>query len=178
MIPRFLLALGLLSCLPVTSQNAQQVALCPYENSDAYDVYDAVLSTNADTSPLVIFSETIDGGMCLKPEGASQRVLMPAVIDYNKQAQQSYRLQPKFKLKRRYELLSHEEIKARFKKPGEGGWVELSAVGFNRKRTVAVVWVYHGCPGLCGNGTFQVLHKKDGKWQPLEWKGTNCVVAS
>jgi hypothetical protein len=178
-----LLALALLSSLTVASHNAPQVGLAPYENSDAYDVYQAVLSTDATaaaTSPLVITSETQPAVMCLKPEGASKRLLLPAIIDYNEQNENVHLLQPKFGLKTRYELLTKQEISARFSQrhPGDGRWFELSAVGFNRERTVAVVWVGYWCPGLCGSGTFHVLHKKNGKWEPLEWKGTNCAIAS
>jgi hypothetical protein len=175
-----LLTFALFSSLTNASQERQRELVAPYENSDAYDVYGALLSAehaNA-TSPLVISVETEPSGMCLEPEGESKRTLMYAIADYNKQNAKTYRLQPKFKMKRRYELLNKEEIYARFKQPGEGRWVELSAVGFNRKRTVAVLWVSYGCPGLCGGGTFHVLHKKNRRWEPLEWKGTSCAIVS
>ncbi len=175
-----LLMFALFSSLTITSQETQQKLVAPYENSDAYDVYQALLSPDAvnATWPLVISAETESSGTCLKPEGVWKRTLMQAIADYSGQNAKTYRLQPKLKMKRWYELLTKEEIYARFKHPGDGSWVELSAVGFNRKRTIAVLWVSHGCPGLCGSGTFHVLHKKNGKWQPLEWKGTNCVIAS
>ena len=140
-----LLTFALFSSLSITSQEAQQELVAPYQNSDAYDVYEALLSTDAAsaTSPLVISAETEPSGMCLKPEGEWKRTLMYAIADYNKKNAKTYRLQPKFRMKRRYELLTKEEIYDRFKHPGDGSWVELSAVGFNRKRTVAVVWVSH-----------------------------------
>lgn len=171
---------ALLSSPILASQEAQQEQVAPYENTDGYDVYEAILSTYAAsaTSPLVISADTEPSGMCLKPEGKWKQVLMPAITDYNEQNEKTYRLQPKFRIKRQYELLTKQEIYARFKHPGKGGWVELSAVGFNRRRTVAVLWVSHGCPGLCGSGTFHVLHKEEGKWKPLEWKGTRCTIAS
>lgn len=175
-----LLTLALFSSLTITSQEARPELVAAYQDTDAYDVYEAALSTDAAsaTSPLVISAETKPSGMCLKPEGEWKRILMHAIADYNKQNAKTYRLQPKFRMKRRYELLTREEIYARFKHPGDGSWVELSAVGFNKKRTVAVLWVSYECPGLCGSGTFYVLHKRNGKWQPLEWKGTSCVIAS
>ena len=175
-----LLTLALFSSLTVTSQEAQHERVVPYEDQDAYDVYQAVLPTYAPivTSPLVISAETESSGMCMEPEGEWKRTLMPAIADYKKQNAKTYRLQPKFKMGMRYELLTKEEINARFKHPGEGSWVEFSAVGFNSRRTIAVLWVERGCPGLCGGGTFHVLHKKNGKWQPLEWKGASCIIAS
>jgi hypothetical protein len=175
-----LLTFALFSSLTITSQEAQREPLAPYENSDAYDVYDALLSTDGTsaTSPLVISAETESAGMCLRPEGEWERTLMHAMADYNKQNAKTYRLEPKFKMKRRYELLTKDKIYARFMHPGDGRWVGLSAVGFNSKRTIAVLWVSYGCPGLCGSGTFHVLQKKNGKWQPSKWRGTSCVVAS
>jgi len=116
--------------------------------------------------------------MCLEPEGKWKPVLMPAIADYNEKNEKTYRLQPKFRMKQQYELLTKQEINARFTHPGEGGWVVLSAVGFNRQRTIAILWVSNECPGLCGGGTFHVLHKVEGKWKPLEWQGTSCAVAS
>ena len=180
MVLRFLLLeFAVLSILTLTSQEPQHEPIAPYENEEAYSVYDAVLFTGASaTSPRVISADTESASMCLKPEGEWKRVLTPAIADYQQENEKTYRLQPKFGMNRKYELLTKQEIYARFKRPGEGGWVELSAVGFNRTRTVAVLWVNRGCPGLCGSGTFHVLRKKDGKWRPLEWKGTSCAVAS
>jgi hypothetical protein len=175
-----LLTFALLSSLTTTFQVAQPALVSLYQKSDAYDVYTALLSTepaNA-VSPLLISAETQGSAMCLRPEGRWKRTLTHAIANYNEQNAKTYRLQPKFRMKGRYELLSQEEIHTRFKRPGDGRWLELSAVGFNWERTVAVVWVSYGCPGLCGSGTFHVLHKRNGKWQPLNWKGTNCVVAS
>src|SRR5262249_227524 len=64
------------------------------------------------------------------------------------------------------------------KYPESGGWIELSAVGFNPEKTVAVVYVGHHCGNLCAGGHFQVLLKKNGKWAPIEWKGIASAWAS
>ena len=62
--------------------------------------------------------------------------------------------------------------------PDSGGLLEFSAVGFNPDKTIAVVYMGHSCGDLCGGGTFHVLEKIDGKWKPLEWKGSSCAWAS
>jgi hypothetical protein len=62
--------------------------------------------------------------------------------------------------------------------PDSGGWIELSAVGFNVDKTVAVVYMGHHCGPLCGSGGFHVLEKKDGKWVALGWEGSGCAWAS
>ena len=55
-----LLTFALLSSLTITSQETQQELVAPYENRDAYDVYEALLSTDAAsaTSRLLISAES------------------------------------------------------------------------------------------------------------------------
>jgi hypothetical protein len=62
--------------------------------------------------------------------------------------------------------------------PDSGGIVELSAVGFNADKTVAVVYAGHNCGSLCRRGGFHVLQKKAGQWEPPHWDGTKCMWAS
>jgi hypothetical protein len=97
-------------------------------------------------------------------------------------------LQQKFKTEIPCRIVTSEEVNAAmadhgwdgFYKtyPDSGGWIELSAVGFNADRTVAVVYVGHSCGSLCGGGRFHVLQKRDNKWLPLDWKGSSCMWAS
>lgn len=46
--------------------------------------------------------------------------------------------------------------------------VGLSPVGFNRERTVAVVFGRSVCGMLCGAGEIRVLRKQQGRWLPAE----------
>jgi len=62
--------------------------------------------------------------------------------------------------------------------PDSVGWIELSAVGFNHDKTVAIVYIGHHCGRLCGGGGFRVLRKAEGKWKGLTWKGGSCAWAS
>jgi len=43
---------------------------------------------------------------------------------------------------------------------------EVSAVGFNNEHTRALVYVGHICGGLCGRGTYHLMVKINGKWEP------------
>ena len=58
--------------------------------------------------------------------------------------------------------------------PNARGGIELSAVGFNPERDVAVVYVSHHCGRLCGRGFVQVLRKKDGAGTPVNWAIKGC----
>jgi hypothetical protein len=44
--------------------------------------------------------------------------------------------------------------------------VTLSAVGFNRDRTRALVWAAYSCGGRCGHGRPYLLVRQNGKWVP------------
>jgi hypothetical protein len=56
---------------------------------------------------------------------------------------------------------------------------QVSAVGFNADGKRALVYVGHGCGGLCGGGTYHLLVKKDGKWQvDRGYRGASCMWAS
>jgi len=55
---------------------------------------------------------------------------------------------------------------------------QLSPVAFHADKTLAAVYMGHGCGSLCGGGTFDILKKKDGVWKNLRWKGTSRAWAS
>lgn len=56
-----------------------------------------------------------------------------------------------------------EEFYKRF--PSSGGFVGVSRAGFNPEMNQALVYVEHGCGGLCGTGHYVLLEKNDGKWK-------------
>jgi hypothetical protein len=164
-----------------------------YEDAEAYEVYSAILPTEwlgqlARAKSLIIRSETENYKMCLRPEAESEKIIGPAISEYVKLNEKPWLLQRRFNIERPYELVSYDELRAALKQgwwenfykqyPNSGGWIELSAVGFNADKTVAVVYMGHICGGLCGGGRFHVLQKKDGKWAPLKWKGSSCAWAS
>ncbi len=49
--------------------------------------------------------------------------------------------------------------------PNAGGFIQVSAVGFNRDRSKAVVYVGHHCGGLCGGGRMFFLERHDDAWR-------------
>lgn len=165
----------------------------PYEDEEAYAVYSAIIPTEwpttvAKAKTLAISRETRGYEMCLRPEGEWQGTVGPAISDYVKKNEKPMLLQNNFNLDVPYQLLTADEVKAAFAAgswegfykqfPNSGGLMELSAVGFNKGKTVAVVYMGHGCGGLCGGGGFHVLQKKDGKWIPLKWTGLSCSWVS
>jgi len=164
-----------------------------YEDAEAYEVYSAILPTEwpwrvANAKSLVIQSETKGYKMCLLPEAESEEIIGPAISEYVKLNEKTWLLQERLNIEKPYKFITSDGLKIVFEHgdwekfgkqyPDSGGWIELSAVGFNTDKTVAVVYMGHHCGMLCGGGGFHVLQKKDGKWEPLKWNGTSCSWAS
>ncbi|HYX40364.1 MAG TPA: hypothetical protein VE821_01640, partial [Pyrinomonadaceae bacterium] len=51
------------------------------------------------------------------------------------------------------------------------GLYGLSAVGFDRERTQALVYFWNACGGTCGSGSYVLLEKHDGKWHEVNRMG-------
>ena len=186
-----LLILALLLSQGVISRSGGKAL--PYEDQDAYEVYSAVLPMewplrDAHAKRLVIQNETKGYEMCLRPEKEWQEKIGPAISDYVRSNAKPSLLQPRIKVGVPYQLIGADELMSAIQTagwegfyqryPDSGGWMELSAVGFNVNKTVAVVYIGHHCGPLCGGGGFHVLEKKDGKWVVLDWKGSSCAWAS
>ena len=165
----------------------------PYEDQEAYEVYSAILPLewplrDAHAKRLIIQNETKGYEMCLRPDKEWQEKIGPAISDYVRSNAKPSLLQPRIKVGVPYRLIIVDELRSAIQTsgwegfyqryPDSGGWMELSAVGFNVNKTVAVVYMGHHCGPLCGGGGFHVLEKKDGKWVALDWKGSSCAWAS
>jgi hypothetical protein len=92
-----------------------------------------------------------------------------------------WRLQRNFTLPKPYKLVTPNEIKAMFPPNSIGHfeelWIELSAVGFNDDKTMAVVYMSHVCStgDGCAGGKSFLLQKHNGKWEVLS--GVECWVS-
>jgi hypothetical protein len=185
---------------PVQQQNApaSEPVPAPYDVKDAYEIYSLLIPhnwivTEAHAQSLLIQAETQSYPICLNPANEEERsVVGPAIHDFVEANKKKWLLQRMFEVEQPYELLRSEEIKASFRGdsiasrwkafyaryPQSRGWIELSAVGFNADKTIAVVYVGHHCGSLCGGGGFTVLERNGGKWAIRRFKGTSCAWAS
>ncbi len=196
MLKSFLLSLIAVVGFFPASLTAQQNPPELYGVGEAYEIYSTILAprepaAGARAKELLIRAETgTNDEMCLKPEGESVSIVGPAIANFIEVNKKQWLLQRALQLDRPYEFVFDKEIDGFFsngvggwksfyeKYPDSGGYMELSAVGFNADKTVAVVYTAHFCGGLCGGGGFEVLEKKDGRWQPLKWKGSSCSWVS
>src|SRR5204863_3494103 len=58
------------------------------------------------------------------------------------------------------------EFYARY--PDSGGFIRVSAVGFNADRSRAIAYMDHVCNNMCGGGTYHLLVKSKGHGQWYE----------
>ena len=175
-----------------------------YNDVDAYDVYSAVLSLPFNgnlpkSKTLLIRQDTIrsfgayvdqkpDSAICLKPTNEITPLVGPAIEDFLLKNETKWRLQNRFNLETPYKLIDSEQVLELIKRDGwegfnkafpeSGAFIDLSAVGFNADKTIAVVSKGGWCGELCGEGAYYIMQKKQGKWVPVDWRGERCSWVS
>jgi hypothetical protein len=113
------------------------------------------------------------------PDGARElwektRGADTALDDYFEVNAKHWLLQGNFTLPKPYRLVTQDELKAGLPRNSiklfTEHWIELSPVGFNADRTMAVVYMGHYCTSDgCGDGKSYLLQKHFGKWKVLTW---------
>jgi hypothetical protein len=162
-------------------------------DDEAYTVYSSILPN---TSPLMLRATTTTFDLCLVPlDEQAESVLRPVLNDYTRANSKRWLLRPNLGEKRSATMLSGEEFQATFangtsgaqarpgwktffaRHPENRGWIEVSAVGFNSEKTIAVVYMGYRCGEHCAGGEFKALEKKNGKWQILTGRGrwNHCI---
>jgi hypothetical protein len=151
----------------------------PYDVAEAYQVYSAIISKvspNPETNTWFIRIDTLPTDRSLDDQAREQwkqtRGADTALDDYLKVNGNTWLLQRKFTLPNPYRLVTRDQLKAMFPPHFRGGnfgelWLELSGVGFNADKTVAVVYMDHVCTSqcCCAEGNCYVLQKQNGKWK-------------
>lgn len=172
------------------NQQKQTSEAQPYAVPEAYEAYSAILPSEwsyAYSKIILIKSETVTHEMCLSPDEDSNKLLQDAIKDYNRLNQTAWKLQHRIGIDKQVQLVAPAVLSAPFKAagftgweemrkqfPDSAGWLEFSAVGFNRDKSIAVLYAGHHCGELCGGGHFWTLQKVKGKWVPLRWSGGSC----
>jgi hypothetical protein len=62
------------------------------------------------------------------------------------------------------------DFEARF--PNNLGYFVVSHIGLNLKKTEALLYVEHFCPGLCGGGGYVLMRKANGVWHVVDRHST------
>lgn len=172
LIVMFTCLLQVFVSLPVESQAAEHRRDA---SQVAYLVYSTILQNHwaglpQDTKRLVISAKTFPFPMCLRPDGETLKTLGPAMEGYSQANKAGWRLKAKFYTQTPYELASVDNAA----RVGGESVITFSAIGFNDKKTVAVIGVRYGT-----NGGFVVLEKNGIEWQPLhKYRGSWCGWAA
>lgn len=167
-------------------------------DSEAYAVYASLIPDEwivqmAHAKKLVIQEET-EANLRLLPAGKPlEGPPWREVVDAFKAANRNRpRLLPGRDLGRPYIVVLANAIGATFKEvpddplfgwtgfyrryPDSGGFVQLSAVGFDRRKQRALVYIAHHCGSLCGGGSHHFLEKVQGVWRKARIPGLVMTV--
>jgi hypothetical protein len=162
---------------------------------ESYAVYAAVIPQEGPARHawrIVLRQETVTNWGCVPQGRPLQEEWKPVMDDFVLRNLRPSVLLAGFDIGVQYLLVPTAEINAAFKDledgdwrifhaqyPESGGFIEVSAVGFDPNKTRALVYVAHHCGGLCGGGTHHFLRKYDGHWLPARVPDLqNCQWAS
>lgn len=127
----------------------------PYDVQDAYQIYSLLLPGEESYSfaegTLIIRQETVSNqslpDQCLTKEAAGR--FREAIADYNRVNREQWLLQRQFHSEKPYEIVNSSTVEVLFKDgswesfykryPKSGGYIVMSAIGFNKERDRAVV---------------------------------------
>ena len=179
--------------------SANDPRLTAAQEKDSYEIYSILLRTEMPpqwnitgwaieqgTQTYPNFGDMSSIGMCLQPPKAQESIYRPLINDYAAKNKRKLTLGRRFNLPE-YAVIGPADLKAiqQRSRVADGFpfnasvLFHVSAVGFNRDGTRALVYVGHHCGSLCGGGGSHFLLKKDGRWQvDREYGGMSCVWAS
>jgi hypothetical protein len=163
--------------VPADQLKAEEPTLPQQQDPDAYEIYSVLLRSEMHPSWQVktwsIKQETERGrlAMCLEPPKDQESTYRPVIEDFERRNRRRLLLQRKFDLPA-YTLVNladkalTDDLLPLF---------EVSAVGFDKDRARALVYLGHQCGSLCGGGTYHLMIKKNGKWETdREFRGPTC----
>lgn len=188
------LALGL------GSLNAQSAPPKAIDDPEAYAVYASLVADEwpvrvAKAKTLVFQRETATNRQCMPSGKPLETDWRPVVESFHSENGSARTIREGFPLGVPYVVVPSAEIKASFKDvPNDpmfgwsgfykryrdsGGFMTVSAVGFDREKRRAMVYMAHSCGGLCGGGTHHLLEKVDGVWREAKVPGiSSCSWVS
>lgn len=192
---------GLVGSTRALSYPFSSNAIKIYADPEAYQVYAAAVRENLAyreaTSTVMIREGTIADSPaltkdCLHPGPKYQNLVNPALADYQQLNRSRWKLARLFPIDKPYQLVSETEFAGRFWKlssdlgeymrqhQNNPGIVELSAIGFNPARTIAVIRMNYNCGPMCrgSSGDLLVLQKQGGQWKPLIGRRLRCFWIS
>lgn len=177
-----------LICVACAGLRASQgpPAVVESADNDTYSVYRAVLRELwpvrvAGAKVLVLLQETRADATCTPSGAILDAAWSAAVADHGRVNSEPRAVLPNRDLGVAYQVLPNRDVESLFKSDSPGdldsgwegfrqrfpdshGYISVSAVGFDRAHTRALVYVTYRCGSLCGGGGYHFLAKVDGAW--------------
>jgi hypothetical protein len=181
--------------VPQVERADTQTKLTVADEQDSYEIYSILLRTEVGPQwKIAVWAITHqtqtfpnsgsrpfhDVRECLSVSRDQKPIYLPLIEDYVAKNSTKQVLERKFDLPE-YVLVDFGRTSRRANPPLASTPIifEVSAVGFNRDRTRALVYVGHHCGSLCGGGRYHLLVKKEDKWQvDGEYRGMSCGWSS
>lgn len=171
-----------LAAVAVASQPTSAQEPPRYTDRDAFDVYSALMPSPIGGKSVMVVNTTIKPERCTL-SAAEMAAEMPdtdfreAVQDFHRKNDEARILAGEFRSPVKADLVDRKELDSYFRRGADRGWkkfykahpkadgtVAFSAVGFNDKRTVAVVYSEVASCSECGAGSLRFLEKKTEGW--------------
>jgi len=172
------------SISPDPNRGPDRLVLTPVEEKEFYEIYSLLLKwqmafvaemhpgksitsitwfIKRETQPLEdLARDKSDMEICLRGLSQDKRAIyQPLIDDYINKNKKILILERKFDLPR-YTLTEQTHALLPI---SDAVVLDVSAVGFNRDRTRALVSLQYWCGGICGEAGYYFLVKKDGRWQ-------------
>ena len=186
--------------LGVVSLGTQDRAPVPVDDPEAYAVYASVLHGEwpvrvARAKTLVFQRESVTNRTCM-PSGKPLEVeWRPVLESFWVENTGTRTIRAGFNLGISYVVVPSVEIQSALRSgadalnfgwdgfykryPDSGGFLTVSAVGFDRLKQRAMVYMAHSCGSLCGGGTHHLLEKVEGVWREAHVAGlSQCAWVS
>lgn len=151
----------------------ESFAARPYDDADAYEIYSLLLPQQESYDlgkDLVTIQESAIvqdiSGACLTEADAKR--FKDSIAGYNRVQKRRWLFQRQFHVTKQYRIVGKEVLSALPHYPqGAGSYLLMSAVGFNRNKTQAIVFIESVCGGLCGSWRFHFLKKVHRNWSEI-----------
>lgn len=155
-----------------------------YRDAEAYEIYSALLKAHSD-SPFVIEAKTLfsdeaaPNNLGVKGDSHFRDLWGTVLEDFAVKYRTPMSLIKSIPLTAPYILVSEETISAIFRNgndwstfreryPHAHGIYNFSPVGFDERKTRAMVWMQFTCGERCFLGTYHFFRKSGGKWREVK----------
>jgi hypothetical protein len=180
----------LILTLASAAQEQKQKELIPVPEdraTDTYDVYDAAVPSpiwgQGDSgTKYYIIDKAVKPNSGWHPEECIQppnelRAKVSEMLDDLKMQADSYKLEPRFKLAKPYQLISSDPAQRREGEiPPHSKVIALGIVSFSKDRSLASVVVWSSCGQLCGESKWEVFMRGKNGWEEKPWSRCGAIA--